>query len=60
MDATTIHDHARRLFEAHGDRAELEAAQKAAECARNGDEAQARDWRRVQAAISQLRGPLAS
>jgi hypothetical protein len=60
MDATTIHDHARRLFEAHGDRAELEAAQKATECARNGDEAQARDWRRVQAAISQLRGPLAS
>jgi hypothetical protein len=34
MDMNEIHDYARRLLEAHGERAGLEAAQKAAECRR--------------------------
>lgn len=42
---------------AHGDRAELEAAQKAAECERQGQKEQAVDWRRIQAAIKEMRGP---
>lgn len=59
MDMNEIHDYARRLLEAHGDKAEAEAAQKAAECDQKGEKSQANDWRRIQAAISQMRGPLA-
>lgn len=60
MDMNQVHDFARRLLNAHGERAELEAAQRASECDRERDNDQARDWRRIQAAISQMRGPLAS
>jgi hypothetical protein len=60
MDMNEIHDYARRLLEAHGDQAEKEAAQKAVECEQGGDKSQAYDWRRIQAAISTMRGPLAS
>ncbi|MGH6737269.1 MAG: hypothetical protein ACRECX_14510 [Methyloceanibacter sp.] len=57
MDMTEIHDYARRFVGAHGEKAELEAAQKVAECERHGDKSQAADWRRIQAAIKQMRGP---
>ena len=50
--------HARRLKD--GDKAELEAAQKAAEYERQGEKRQAVDWRHIQAAIKELRGPHAS
>jgi hypothetical protein len=60
MDANAIHHYARRLLETHGEKAELEAAQKAAECEKQHDHSQARDWQRIKAAISQMRGPLAS
>jgi hypothetical protein len=60
VDINAIHDHARRLVGARGDKAELEAAQKAAECQRQGEKAQAEDWRRIQAAIKEMRGPHAS
>jgi hypothetical protein len=60
MDANAIHHYARRLLETHGDKAELEAARKAAECERQHDHVQAQDWRRIEAAISEMRGPLAS
>lgn len=60
MDMTEIHDYARRFIGAHGDKAELEAAQRATNCERQGDKGQAEDWRRVQAAIRQIRGPHAS
>jgi hypothetical protein len=52
-----IHDYARHLLDAHGDKAEWEAAQKAAECNQQGDNDQARDWRRIQVAIKEMRGP---
>ncbi len=39
MDMNEIHDYARRLLDAHGDKY------------------QARDWRRIQAAIKEMRGP---
>ena len=48
MDINAIHDYARRLVGAHGDKAQLEAAQRAAECEREGEKAQAGDWRRIQ------------
>jgi len=60
MDSNTIHDYARRFVGAHGDKAELEAAQRAAECERQGEKRQAGDWRRIQAAIKEMRGPHAS
>jgi hypothetical protein len=60
MDTNAIHDYARRFIGAHGDKAELEAAQKAAECERQGEKQQAVDWRKIQAAIKEMRGPHAS
>lgn len=57
MDMNEIHDYARRFLGTHGDRAAAEAAQKAAECDKLGDQMQAADWRRIQAAIQQMRGP---
>ena len=57
MDMAEIHDYARRLLDAHGDKAQWEAAQKAAECDQQGDGDQASDWRRIQAAIKEMRGP---
>jgi hypothetical protein len=57
MDMNEIHDYARRLLDAHGDKAEREASQRAAECDQQGDKDQARDWRRIQAAIREMRGP---
>jgi hypothetical protein len=60
MDSKQIHDYARRFVGAHGDKAELEAAQRAADCERQGHKNQAVDWRRIQAAIKEMRGPHAS
>ena len=57
---TEIHYYARRLVGVHGTRAELEAAQKAAECDQHGEKDQAQDWRRIQAAIKEMRGPRAT
>ena len=37
MDSNAIHDYARRFVGAHGDKAELEAARRAAECERQGE-----------------------
>lgn len=60
MDTEKIHVFARSLLGAHGEKAELEAAQRAIECERTGDKAQAEDWRRIQNAIKEMRGPHAS
>jgi hypothetical protein len=57
MDMNEIHDYARRFMGTHGEKAALEAAQKAAECEKSGDKTQAKDWRRIQAAIEEMRGP---
>lgn len=57
MDTEKIHVFARSLLGAHGDKAELEAAQRAIECERQGDKDQAHDWRRIQVAIKEMRGP---
>ncbi len=60
MDMNEIHDYARRFVGAHGDKAAMEAAQRASECEKQGDKAQAEDWRRIEAAIKEMRGPHAS
>ncbi|MGH6865985.1 MAG: hypothetical protein ACREDO_07425 [Methyloceanibacter sp.] len=57
MEMSEIHVHARRFVGAHGDKAELEAAQRASECEKQGDKVQAADWRRIQAAIREMLGP---
>jgi len=57
MQATDIQDYARRLFEAHGLKAIAEAAQKASTLEQQGDEEQAKTWRRIEAALVEMRGP---
>lgn len=57
MQAIEIQEHARKLKDAHGDRAILEAAQKAREREEAGDREQAETWRRIEAALMQMRGP---
>ena len=57
MHMNEVHDYARRFVGAHGEKAEAEAALKIVECEKSGDNSQAKDWRRIQAAIRQMRGP---
>ena len=57
MNMNEIHDYARRLLGTHGDKAEAEAAQRAADFEKQGEKQEAKDWRRIQAAISSMRGP---
>ncbi len=60
MDTVHVDDYARRLYAAHGDRAEYEAARKARDCETRGADREALQWRRVRAVIRSLRGPNAS
>jgi hypothetical protein len=55
-----INDYARQLMDAHGQRAIAEAGQRAAESERNNDGDEAKTWRRVEAALKAMRGPIAS
>jgi hypothetical protein len=57
MREIDVQDYARQLLEAHGARAIAEAAQKASACERQGEREQAETWRRVEAALKQMRGP---
>lgn len=57
MLATEVQAHARQLLEAHGDKAVVEAAQKARAFEEQGDKEQAQAWRRIEAALMQMRGP---
>jgi hypothetical protein len=57
MNATEIQDYARRLLQAHGNKAVVEASQKAVAFEKAGDQEQAQTWRRIGAAIVLLRGP---
>jgi hydrogenase maturation factor HypE len=52
-----IHDYARQLLEAHGEKAVAEAAQRALACKQQGDDEQAETWRHVEAALKLMRGP---
>lgn len=57
MQATEIHDHARRMFESMGPKALAEAARKAKEHEARGAREDAADWRRIEAALAEMRGP---
>jgi len=55
MDSLKIIEHARQLFEAHGDKAEAEAAQKASSFEAEGDNDQAEIWKKIRNAIHEMR-----
>lgn len=60
MEATKIHEHARKLYDAHGAKALAEAARKAADMEKIGDTTEARTWRRIEDALRHMRGPHSS
>jgi hypothetical protein len=60
MQETEIHDYARQLLDAHGDKAVAEAAQKASALEKQGNSEQAQNWRHIEAALKTMRGPHAS
>ena len=60
MSSIQIDDYAQRLYSAHGDRAEYEAAQRAKDSEAKGDAHAAEQWRKVRAAIRLIRGPSVS
>ncbi len=57
MNIEKVSEYARALFEAHGDRAEFEAAQNAKEKEEAGDTEGAEKWRAIRRAIREIRGP---
>lgn len=60
MEMSTVIDHARKLRDAHGDRAIAEAAQKRADFSAAGDKDNAEKWRRIQEALVSMQGPRAT
>ena len=60
MQAVEIQDHARKLMDAHGLKAVVEAAQKAKTLEEQGRKDDAKDWRRIEAALKQMQGPRVS
>jgi hypothetical protein len=56
MEYIKIAEYARALYEAHGDKAEAEAAQKAKQHEDAGDTEEAETWRAIRKAISDMRG----
>lgn len=57
MDTNKMIDYARRLRDAHGDRAIHEAARKAVECDESKDVEQAAVWRKVEGMLREMQGP---
>ncbi|MBK5934919.1 hypothetical protein C8N32_103164 [Rhodovulum imhoffii] len=57
MEMAKITEYARALYDAHGDKAEAEAARKARQFEDSGDTAQSEQWRGIQAAIKMMRAP---
>ena len=55
MNEKQISDYARRLRESHGDNAELVAAQKAKDFEGRNKAEDAEDWKRIRAALRELR-----
>jgi hypothetical protein len=57
MNAVEVQTHAHKLYEAHGAKALAEAAQMVHQYEQRGDKGSADDWRRIENALQQLRGP---
>jgi len=55
MEAVKIAEYARALLDAHGDKAEAEAAQKASALKAEGKAGEAQQWEKVRKAIHELR-----
>lgn len=56
MDVLKKHEIARALFRVHGDKAELEAAQKERAFKTAGNRTEATHWRAIRESIRQARG----
>ncbi|MGP1355564.1 hypothetical protein [Roseicyclus sp.] len=56
MDHKDLVQYARSLFDAHGDKAEAEAAQKAAAARDAGKPEDAETWEKIRLHIKELRG----
>jgi hypothetical protein len=52
-----VQDYARQLLDAQGFKAIAQAAQKASAFEAQGDAKQAQTWRRIEAALIEMRGP---
>ncbi len=57
MQEMDIQDYARQLFEAHGDKAIVEAAQKACSFEQRGNVEEAKTWRHIEAVLKEMHGP---
>ena len=57
MQTMEIQEHARKLRDAHGEKAVAEAAQRARACEQQDDGEQAKTWRRIEAALREMQGP---
>lgn len=60
MNAIEAHTHAQKLFAVQGPKALAEAAEKVRQFERAGDTAQVQDWRQIEAALRNLKSPIAS
>ena len=60
MKTTDVQEYAQSLYQVHGDKAELEAAQKARSLEEAGKLEDAADWRKIRDALKLLKGPHAS
>lgn len=56
MEVAKITEYARALYDAHGDKAEAEAAQKAKQYEDSGETNEAETWQAIRAAIREIRG----
>ena len=56
MEVAKIAQYARSLYDAHGDKAEAEAAQKAKQYLDEGEAEKAQTWKSIRLAISEIRG----
>ena len=56
MDMAQVHSIAKRLVDAHGAKAEVEAAKKLQEDEESGDQEQIDLWRRVRTATHEMKG----
>lgn len=56
MQGKSVSDYARALYDAHGDKAEAEAAQKMRAAEEAGNVGEMEQWRAVREAVRSLRG----
>jgi len=57
MDAIRTTEYARALLNSHGAKAHVEAARRMRECEQAGKTDEARDWKKIRIALSEMRGP---